>query len=56
MAMPADTEPPGELMYSVMSVAGSSAESRRSCAEIWFAMVSLTSYPRTMIRSRRRRS
>ena len=54
--MPAVTLPPGELMYSVMSFSGSSAASSSSCAVISLALVSRTSEPRMMIRSRSSRS
>src|SRR5215204_1041214 len=56
MAMPAVTEPPGELMYSMMSFSEFSAERSRSWAQIWLAMASSTCWPRTMIRSHSSRS
>ena len=42
IAMPAVTEPPGELMYRLMSRLASSADSSSSCAQIWLAIVSST--------------
>jgi hypothetical protein len=48
--MPESTEPPGELMYSQMSLLGSSAFSSSICAQIAFALSSRTSEPRKMIR------
>src|SRR5829696_2836486 len=50
MASPAVTDPPGLLMYRLMSARGSRAESRSSWAVIRLAMGSSTSDPRTMIR------
>ncbi len=49
--MPAVTEPPGELMYSQMSLSGSSAASSSICAQIALAFSSRTSEPSKMIRS-----
>ena len=49
--MPAETEPPGELMYRKMSRVGSSAASSSSCAQMTFAIVSSTTWPRKTIRS-----
>jgi hypothetical protein len=51
MAMPAVTDPPGELMYSQMSLSGSSAASRSSWAQMALALSSRTSEPRKMMRS-----
>ena len=51
IAIPAVTEPPGELMYSQMSFSGSSAASSSSCAQIALAFSSRTSEPRKMMRS-----
>ena len=42
MAIPADTEPPGELMYRVMSFVGSSLARYRSWATSTFAHSSFT--------------
>ena len=56
MAMPAVTDPPGELMYRLMSRSGSSAASSRICAHNRLAMSSSTWVPRKMMRSRRSRS
>src|SRR5689334_21968445 len=50
MAMPAVTEPPGELMYSAISAVGSSAASKSICAAIRLAMSSSTCWPSTMMR------
>ena len=55
IAMPAVTDPPGLLMYSQMSLVGSSAARRSICAQIAFALSSRTSEPRKMIRSLSRR-
>ena len=55
MAMPAVTEPPGLLMYIQMSLPGSSASRKRSCAQIWLATSSLTSVPSMMMRLLSRR-
>jgi hypothetical protein len=55
-AIPAVTEPPGELMYSEMSAVGSSADSSSICAAIRLAMSSSTCWPSTMIRCCRSRS
>ena len=49
--MPAETEPPGLLMYSQISRSGSSAASSSICAQIALAMSSRTSEPRKMMRS-----
>jgi hypothetical protein len=56
MAMPAVTEPPGELMYRWMSRLGSSADSSSIWAASWLAMTSSTWLPRKMMRSRSSRS
>ena len=53
---PGVTDPPGELMYRLMSRVGSSAASNRICAHSRLAMSSSTWVPRKMMRSRRRRS
>src|ERR1039458_1058165 len=50
MARPALTEPPGELMYRLMSLRESSADSSSSCAHSRLATWSSTSVPRTMMR------
>ena len=49
------TEPPGELMYRLMSRSGSSAASRRSWAQMRLALVSSTWVPRKTMRSLSRR-
>jgi len=55
MARPAYTDPPGELMYSEMSLSGSSDSRCRSCATMRFAIWSSTGVPRNTIRSFSRR-
>src|SRR6185369_6894663 len=50
MASPALTEPPGELMYRLMSPRGSSADSSSNWAQSRFAIWSSTSAPSTMMR------
>ena len=50
--MPAVIEPPGELMYSQMSLSGSSAASSIICAQMALAFSSRTSEPSQMMRSR----
>ena len=50
MASPALTEPPGELMYRLMSLRGSSADSSSNCAQIRLATWSSTSAPSTTMR------
>src|SRR6516162_5115185 len=52
MARPALTEPPGELMYRLMSLCASSAASSTSSAQIRLAMSSSTCWPRNTIRCR----
>src|SRR6516164_3111753 len=51
MAMPAVTEPPGELMYREMSLSGSSASRNSICAITRFARSSSMNVGRKMIRS-----
>ena len=51
MARPAVTDPPGELMYSVMALSGLSASSQRSWATMAAETVSSTSPLRQTIRS-----
>src|SRR5215813_13719452 len=51
MAMPAVTEPPGELMYRWMSLSGSSASRNSICAITRFARSSSMNVGRKMIRS-----
>src|SRR5215472_7669122 len=55
MAIPAYTEPPGELMYSATSRLSSSADSRRISAQILLAMSSSTCWPRKTMRCRSNR-
>src|SRR6266567_9636091 len=55
MARPALTDPPGELMYRLMSRLASSADSRTISAQIRLASSSSTCWPRKMIRCRSRR-
>ena len=55
MANPALTDPPGELMYKVISLSGSSFARYKSCATRTFAISSLTSVPNKRIRSFKRR-
>src|ERR1700722_9181717 len=50
MASPAVTDPPGELMYRLMSAREFSADSSSSWAHRRLATRSSTSVPRTMIR------
>src|ERR1700742_3022517 len=50
MASPALTTPPGELMYRLMSLRGSSADSSSSWAHSRLAIRSSTSAPSTMMR------
>eukprot|EP01033_Poteriospumella_lacustris_P015210 gene15209-gene16082 len=51
MASPACTDPPGLLMYKVMSAVGSSAARYSICDTITLATSSLTSLPKSSIRS-----
>mmetsp|Transcript_14104 Transcript_14104/g.38624 ORF Transcript_14104/g.38624 Transcript_14104/m.38624 type:complete len:202 (+) Transcript_14104:260-865(+) len=51
MAKPADTDPPGELMYIVMFFSGSSPARYNICAISTCAISSLTSPPQMMMRS-----
>eukprot|EP00418_Pyrodinium_bahamense_P087613 CAMPEP_0179074610 /NCGR_PEP_ID=MMETSP0796-20121207/33173_1 /TAXON_ID=73915 /ORGANISM="Pyrodinium bahamense, Strain pbaha01" /LENGTH=243 /DNA_ID=CAMNT_0020771835 /DNA_START=150 /DNA_END=881 /DNA_ORIENTATION=+ len=51
MAMPAETDPPGELMYIVMSSSSDSLARYSICAMSTCAISSLTSPPRMMMRS-----
>ncbi len=53
--MPALTLPPGELMYSEMSLSGFSLSRNSSCATTRLAEWSLTGPTRKMMRSRSRR-
>ena len=55
MAMPALIEPPGLLIYRLMSLSGSCPSRYSSCATTRLAEVSLTSSLRTMMRSFKRR-
>jgi len=50
MARPAVTEPPGELMYRLMSLRGSSADSSSNWPHSRLATWSSTSAPSTMMR------
>src|SRR5262245_20879039 len=51
MANPAVTCPPGELMYSMMSLSGSSDSRNNSCAMMMLATSSFTGVPRNTMRS-----
>jgi hypothetical protein len=51
MASPAETLPPGELTYRLMSCSGSSLSRCKSWAMIAFATWSSTGVPRKMMRS-----
>jgi len=53
--MPALTLPPGELMYSEMSLSGFSDSRNKSCATTRLAVASLTGPTRNTTRSRSRR-
>ena len=55
MARPADTEPPGELMYSEMSLSGFSLSRNSSWATMRLAIWSLTGPTRKITRSFSRR-
>src|SRR5580765_2226277 len=55
IAMPAVTEPPGELMYRWMSLSGSSASRNNICAMTRFAISSSIYVGRKMMRSLRSR-
>ena len=55
IAMPAETEPPGELMYIVMSEFASSFARYSSCASKHVADLVTVLEPRRRMRSRRRR-
>lgn len=48
-AIPAVTDPPGELIYIVMSLFGSTASKYSNCATIKFAISSSTAPPRRII-------
>ena len=51
IARPADTLPPGQLRYTLMSFPGLSASRKSSCAMTTFATSSSISVPRKMMRS-----
>src|SRR5450830_62106 len=51
IAIPADTEPPGELMYNEISLSGFSLSKNNNCATIKLAEESLTGPTRKMMRS-----
>ena len=51
MARPADTLPPGELMYRWIGFSGLSASRNSSCAMMMFATSSLIGDPRNTMRS-----
>ena len=55
MAMPALTEPPGELMYSDMSLSGFSLSKNSNCATTKLAVWSLTPPTKKITRSRSKR-
>ena len=55
MAIPAEMEPPGLLIYRLISLSGSCPSRYSSCATTRLAEVSLTSSLKTMIRSFSRR-
>ena len=51
IAKPAVTEPPGELMYSIMSFSGFSLSNNSICATTRFATISSIGVPRKIILS-----